>query len=106
MVKGRAFMHEHGGCVYTGSWAKFYLCLLGAMEWEGHQVIPPEGWLLPLWTPFHPARLWCHCRMVYLPMSWLYGSKFVYADAETDKTVLALRRELYTTEYALSLIHI
>ena len=100
MVRGRAFLHANGGCVYTGSWAKLYLCLLGAMEWEGHQVIPPEAWLLPQWVPFHPARLWCHCRMVYLPMSFLYGEKFVYARAETDPLVLALREELYVDDYS------
>ncbi|TYH75756.1 hypothetical protein ES332_D04G042000v1 [Gossypium tomentosum] len=22
-------------------------------------------------------RMWCHCRMVYLPMSFLYGKKFM-----------------------------
>ena len=49
-----------------------------------------------MWIPFHPARLWCHCRMVYLPMSYLYGNKFVYERAATDPTVLSLREELYT----------
>ena len=120
MALGRTFLHAHGGCTYTGSWAKFYLCLLGAMEWAGHQVtkpkpkpnphpnptpnlnpnpnpdpepephqvIPPEAWLLPQWFPFHPARLWCHCRMVYLPMSYIYGTKYIYPEAETDPTVL------------------
>ena len=42
MALGRAFLHAHGGCTYTGSWAKFYLCLLGAMEWAGHQVTDPS----------------------------------------------------------------
>lgn len=53
-------------------------------------------WLLPSWTPFHPGRLWCHCRMVYLPMCYLYGHKFVYAHAESDLLIAALREELYT----------
>ena len=38
--------------------------------------------------------------MVYLPMSYLYGTKYVYPEAETDPTVLSLREELYTTPYA------
>ena len=29
----------------------------------------PEAWLLPQWFPLHPARLWCHCRMVYLTLT-------------------------------------
>jgi squalene cyclase len=54
------------------------------MEWDGHNPVPPEMWLLPDWTPFHPGRLWCHCRMVYLPMCYLYGTKFTYQHAESD----------------------
>jgi hypothetical protein len=64
-VKGRAFIQEQGGAVMTSSWAKFYLCLLGVMSWDGHNSVPPEMWLLPNWFPFHPGRMWCHARMVY-----------------------------------------
>ena len=76
-----------------------YMCLLGVMDWRGHHVIPAELWLLPDWIPFHPGRLWCHCRMVYLPMGYLYGVKFVYAAAETDPLIAELRGELYETPY-------
>ena len=31
--------------------------------------------MLPYWFPVHPARFWCHCRMVYLPMCYVYGRK-------------------------------
>jgi hypothetical protein len=93
-VRGRAFLQKHGGAVMTSSWAKFYLCLLGCMEWDGHNSVPPEMWLLPNWFPFHPGRLWCHCRMVYLPMGYLYGSRFVYEKAETDPTIQSLRKEV------------
>ena len=93
-VRGRAFLQQHGGAVMTSSWAKFYLCLLGCMDWDGHNSVPPEMWLLPNWFPFHPGRLWCHCRMVYLPMGYLYGSRFVYDKAETDPTIQSLRKEV------------
>lgn len=99
MQRGCEFIRSYGGALYTGSWAKFYLCLLGVMDWKGHNVIPPEMWLLPRWMPFHPGRLWCHCRMVYLPMCYLYGHKFVYADAESDPLIAALRAELYPVPY-------
>ncbi|XVE98878.1 hypothetical protein REPUB_Repub03eG0147100 [Reevesia pubescens] len=42
--------------------------------------------------------MWCHCRMVYLPMSYLYGKKFV---GPINSLVLSLRRELYTLPYHL-----
>jgi squalene cyclase len=64
-VQGRQFIQQQGGAVMTSSWAKFYLCLLGTMHWDGHNSVPPEMWLLPQWFPFHPSRMWCHARMVY-----------------------------------------
>jgi len=97
-VKARAFMGEHGGALYTSSWSKFYLCLLGVMDWKGHNSVPPEMWLLPNWIPFHPGRMWCHARMVYLPMGYLYGSRFVYANAESDPIIAELRMELYANQ--------
>ncbi|KAE8675762.1 putative LRR receptor-like serine/threonine-protein kinase [Hibiscus syriacus] len=45
--------------------------------------MPPEFWLLPSSLPMHPAKMWCYCRMVYMPMSYLYGgyllSTYMYA---------------------------
>lgn len=97
-VQARVFLDEHGGALYTSSWSKFYLCLLGVMDWKGHNSVPPEMWLLPNWIPFHPGRMWCHARMVYLPMGYLYGSRFVYTNAETDPLIAELRTELYAGE--------
>ena len=65
------------------------------MDWKGHNSVPPEMWLLPNWFPFHPGRMWCHARMVYLPMGYLYGHRFVYDNADKDDVILSLREELY-----------
>lgn len=35
IVKGRDFIKKEGGAVMTSSWAKFWLCLVGCMEWTG-----------------------------------------------------------------------
>ena len=94
-VKAREFMDGLGGALYTSSWSKFYLCLLGIMDWKGHNSVPPEMWLLPNWIPFHPGRMWCHARMVYLPMGFLYGSRFVYGNVDTDPLIAELRTEIY-----------
>ena len=77
-MKASRFIRKNGGALYTSSWAKFGLCLLGVMDWKGHNPVPPEFFLLPNWFPFHPGRMWCHARMVYLPMSVLYGNRVVY----------------------------
>ena len=92
---GRQFILQHKGAIYTSSWAKFWLAVLGVYDWKGVNSIPPEMWLLPNWFPFHPGRLWCHCRMVYLPMCYIYGKRFVYENADTDPIIISLKKELY-----------
>jgi len=42
------------------------------------------------------GRMWCHCRMVYLPMCYLYGKRFV---GPITPTILSLRKELFTVPY-------
>ncbi|KAF5184269.1 Terpene cyclase/mutase family member [Thalictrum thalictroides] len=96
MEKGRKWILDHGGATWTTSWAKMWLAVLGVFEWSGNNPLPPETWLLPYCLPFHPGRMWCHCRMVYLPMSYLYGKRFV---GPITPTILSLRKELYNVPY-------
>nr|BBI55115.1 cycloartenol synthase [Bauhinia forficata] len=96
MEKARDWILGHGGATYITSWGKMWLSVLGVYEWSGNNPLPPEIWLLPYILPFHPGRMWCHCRMVYLPMSYLYGKRFV---GPITPTVLSLRKELYTIPY-------
>jgi squalene/oxidosqualene cyclase-like protein len=92
LSRGRAFLAAHGGPTASASWGKFVLAVLGLYDWDGLHPIPPELWLLPPSLPFHPSRLWCHSRMVYLPMAYLYGRR---ATARADALTPALRDELY-----------
>ncbi|KFK33925.1 hypothetical protein AALP_AA5G078800 [Arabis alpina] len=96
MEAARRFIHHLGGATFIPSWGKLWLSVLGVYEWSGNNPLPPELWLLPYSLPFHPGRMWCHCRMVYLPMSYLYGKRFV---CPINGTILSLRRELYTVTY-------
>lgn len=98
MHKARRWIIHRGGVTYIPSWGKLWLSVLGVYEWSGVKPIPPEIWLLPYFVPFHPGRMWCHSRLVYLPMSYLYGRRFV---GRVDAIVLSLRRELYTLPYHL-----
>lgn len=97
MVRARHFLRSNGGAKGIPSWGKFWLAVLGVYEWSGMNPVPPELWLLPYSVPFHPGRFWCHCRMVYLPMSYIYGHK-ITAPA-SDPLVVALRQELYVEPY-------
>ncbi|XP_062105043.1 cycloartenol synthase-like [Humulus lupulus] len=97
--KARSWILRHGGLTYIPSWGKMWLSVLGVYEWSGNNPLPPELWLLPYTlNPVHPGRMWCHCRMVYLAMSYLYGTKFV---GPINSLVLSLRKELYTLPYHL-----
>ncbi|KAG5611193.1 hypothetical protein H5410_022474 [Solanum commersonii] len=96
MEKGRKWILDHGTATAITSWGKMWLSVLGVFDWSGNNPLPPEMWLLPYILPFHPGRMWCHCRMVYLPMSYLYGKRFV---GPITPTVLSLRKELFTVPY-------
>lgn len=91
--RARAWLLAQGGAEGVPSWGKFWLAVLGVYRWEGVQPVPPELWLLPRQLPLHPSRLWCHTRAVYLPMSYLYGRRFV---APPTQLVAELRDELFT----------
>jgi len=93
LVRARAFLSANGGPLASASWGKFVLSVLGLYAWEGLHPVPPETWLLPEWLPVHPSRLWCHARMVYLPMAHLYARR---ATVPTDPLLAAIRDELYT----------
>ncbi|TKW38071.1 hypothetical protein SEVIR_1G089900v4 [Setaria viridis] len=97
MEKGRNWILDHGGATYITSWGKFWLSVLGVFEWSGNNPVPPEVWLLPYLLPFHPGRMWCHCRMVYLPMCYIYGKRFV---GRITPLVLELRKELFKDPYS------
>lgn len=96
-VKARKWIIDGGGAVHIPSWGKFWLCVLGVYDWSGLNPMPPEMWLLPYtFNPLHPGRFWCHCRMVYLPMSYVYGKR-----GTGEATVLTneIKSELYCGDY-------
>ncbi|TYK04001.1 cycloartenol synthase [Cucumis melo var. makuwa] len=92
----RKWILDHGGATAITSWGKMWLSVLGVYEWAGNNPLPPELWLLPYLLPFHPGRMWCHCRMVYLPMCYLYGKRFV---GPITPIIRSLRKELYLVPY-------
>ncbi|KAI4123899.1 MAG: hypothetical protein LQ347_005959, partial [Umbilicaria vellea] len=113
MVKARGTLHQLGGAVNGPHWAKFWLSVLGVMEWDTVNPVPPELWygrymrvtdisadgicrLLPDWIPVAPWRWWIHMRQVFLPMSFIYSKKFSYPLTPLTQQ---LREELYIQPY-------
>ncbi|KAL8735763.1 MAG: hypothetical protein Q9166_000626 [cf. Caloplaca sp. 2 TL-2023] len=97
LVKARGMLHKLGGAVNGPHWAKFWLSVLGCMEPEAVNPVPPELWLLPDWVPIHPWRWWIHIRQVYLPMSYIVSKGFRYPLSPLTRQ---LREEIYTQPYS------
>ncbi|XP_048329372.2 lupeol synthase [Ziziphus jujuba] len=96
MTKARNWILDRGGLIGIPSWGKFWVTVLGVYEWAGCNPLPPEFWLLPNISPVHPGKMLCYCRLVYMPMSYLYGKRFV---GPITDLILSLRQELYTGPY-------
>ncbi|EFA81207.1 cycloartenol synthase [Heterostelium album PN500] len=95
--RARKFLRDNGGATGIPSWGKFWLATLNVYSWDGLNPIPIEFWLLPYSVPICPGRWWCHCRMVYLPMSYLYARRTTAAETPL---IRELRKELYVTPYS------
>lgn len=100
-ARARKWILLHGGATLIPSWGKFWLSVLGCFDWDGLNPVPPEVWLLPYsgksgigWA--HPGRFWCHCRMVYLPMSYIYGARIT---GECTELVGEIRKEIFLKPY-------
>jgi lanosterol synthase len=90
------WIRDRGGIYEIPTWGRIWLALLGLYPWSGTQPILPELWLLPDASPLHPRRLYCHMRLIYLGLSFVYGSRFV---APMDARVREIRDELYPEGY-------
>nr|VDC94822.1 unnamed protein product [Brassica oleracea] len=90
--RARQWILNHGGVTCIPSWGKVWLSILGIYDWSGTNPMPPELWLLPSCLPIHLGKLLCHTRMVYMPMSYLYGKRFV---GPITPLIMQLREELY-----------
>jgi 2,3-oxidosqualene cyclase len=98
LERARRWLHDQpGGVKGIPTWGKFWLALLGLYRYEGLNSVPPELFMLPEWLPFHPSRFYCHTRLIYLGIAFLFGLRF-QADLPEDLRG-ALRDELYGEPY-------
>ncbi|KAI5461600.1 oxidosqualene:lanosterol cyclase [Mariannaea sp. PMI_226] len=97
MVKARATLHKLGGALYSPHWGKFWMAVLGVVDWDIVNPVPPELWLLPDWVPFAPWRWWIHIRQVFLPMGYLYSKRW---HCEETDIIRGLKEELFTQHHS------
>ncbi|KAB1212427.1 Lupeol synthase [Morella rubra] len=96
MARALKWILDHGGLVAIPMWGKFWVSVLGLYEWLGCNPLPPELWLLPEIFPIHPGKILCYSRLAYMPMSYLYGRRFV---GPITGLIRSLRKELYNEPY-------
>ncbi|CAI0417153.1 unnamed protein product [Linum tenue] len=75
--RGRKWILSHGGLVGIPSWGKFWVSLI------------------LMWC-YASGKMLCYCRLVYMPMSYLYGKRFV---GPITALIQTLRGELYNESY-------
>ncbi|KAK4743658.1 hypothetical protein SAY87_009970 [Trapa incisa] len=92
--RGRKWILDHGGAVATSSWGKTWLAIIGAYDWAGCHPMPPEFWVFP--SIMNPDEMFCYCRLTYMPMSYLYGKKFV---GPITPLIKQIRQEIYNEPY-------
>lgn len=98
LERARIWLHaQPDGVKAIPTWGKFWLATLGLYRYEGINSVPPELFFLPTWLPFHPSRFYCHTRLIYLGIAFVFGKRFV---AELPLSLReALRSELYKEPY-------
>ncbi|KAL3613496.1 myb-like DNA-binding protein bas1 [Castilleja foliolosa] len=95
-ARARKWILDHGTAKAIPYWGKTWLSILGVYDWSGYNPSPPELWLIPSFLPMHPSKWWCYSRTLYMPMSYLYGKRFV---GPITSLILELRQELYDQPY-------
>ncbi|KAH9716421.1 Camelliol C synthase [Citrus sinensis] len=95
-ARARKWILDRGGAMGVTSWGKTWLSILGVYDWSGCNPMPPEFWKFPSFFPINPGSMICYCRMTYMPMSYLYGKRFV---GPITPLILQLREEIYTQPY-------
>ncbi len=68
-------IHELGGLESTNSYVRFYLAMVGAIDWKMVPAIPPEIMLLPGWFPLNAYEMSSWTRGIVIPLAIVYARK-------------------------------
>jgi squalene-hopene/tetraprenyl-beta-curcumene cyclase len=95
LERARRKVRELGGLECTNSYTRFYLAMVGAVEWDLVPAIPPELMLLPKWFFVNVYEMSSWTRAILVPLTILYASKpdwSVPAEAHVDELFLDPKR--------------
>ena len=75
LERAKTKIHELGGLEATNSYVRFYLAMVGAIDWSFVPVIPPELMLLPDWFPINLYDMSSWTRGIVIPLAIVYANK-------------------------------
>jgi squalene-hopene/tetraprenyl-beta-curcumene cyclase len=75
MVRAREAMLSRGGGIKSNVFTRFMLAMFGVTTWKSVPVLPVEIMLLPLWSPFHIAKISYWARTTMVPLLVLAALK-------------------------------
>lgn len=92
MMRARKCLHSLGGAGYAAATAKFWLCVLGVMEWSGVNPFVPDIWLAKPSDTTAPWNWTTTLRTVFAPLSYVWSRRWSHP---LDELTTQLRAELY-----------
>src|SRR5262249_52155515 len=81
-------VHELGGLERTNSFTRFYLAMIGAVEWDLVPAVVPELTILPSWLGLNIYRMSSWTRAIVVPLTILYAvrsRRLVLPQANVDE---------------------
>jgi squalene-hopene/tetraprenyl-beta-curcumene cyclase len=75
MVRAREAIRSRGGAINSNVFTRFTLAMFGVLTWKSVPVLPVEIMLLPLWFPFHIAKISYWARTTMVPLMVLAALK-------------------------------
>ncbi|MFO1065746.1 MAG: squalene--hopene cyclase [Pirellulales bacterium] len=75
MIRARRAIHAAGGADRVNSFTRFYLALLGQLDYQYCPAVPPEVVLLPKWSPINLYRISAWSRTMVIPLAIMWAKR-------------------------------
>ena len=75
LLRAKERVLELGGLEATNSYVRFYLAMVGGVDWSIVPSIPPELMLLPDWFPINIHEMSSWTRGIVIPLAIVYAYK-------------------------------
>jgi squalene-hopene/tetraprenyl-beta-curcumene cyclase len=75
LLRAKEKVLELGGLEATNSYVRFYLAMVGGVDWSIVPCIPPELMLLPDWFPINIHEMSSWTRGIVIPLALVYAHK-------------------------------